>query len=299
VPEYETLVVPPGATWTSLTRTRSIFERDVLPNYLSRTRWFPERNPENIAARVTAAIPLTNDGVNRPWLVMFGARHRGERGRFAMPVRIRWEHLDRKHYDPRALAAVRQTAREGVLVDVATEQDFIATILKNLHSRIMLEESGLKLEYRPTVRLLEMAPRPIESVQPVQAEQTNTTALVDDTYVVKVYRKLDDDLNPEIEMGRFLTDVAGYTNTPALLGSVELRGPDFYCAVAIVHAFVQNQGDAWTVSGHAIDRYIDAQRLVGATDDTSAADEMAAYRRAVAPSGRPGAAESTAPGSTA
>src|SRR5262249_19563465 len=40
VPEYETLVVPPGATWTSLTRTRSIFERDVLPNYLSRTRWF-------------------------------------------------------------------------------------------------------------------------------------------------------------------------------------------------------------------------------------------------------------------
>jgi maltose alpha-D-glucosyltransferase/alpha-amylase len=282
VPEYETLVVPPGATWTSLTRTRSIFERDVLPSYLARTRWFPERDATNIAARVTAVVPLANEGIDRPWLVLFSAQHRGERGRYTMPVQIRWEHLDRKHYDPKALAAVRQTAREGALVDVATEKDLIAIILKNLHNRIIFEESGLKLEYRPTVRLLEMAPRPIESVRPVQTEQTNTTALVDDTYVVKVYRKLDDGLNPEIEMGRFLTDVAGYANTPALLGSVELHGPDFHSAVAVVHTFIQNQGDAWTVSGHAIDRYIDAQRLLGATDDTSANDEKAAYLRTMA-----------------
>ncbi len=285
-PEYETLVVPPGATWTSLTRTRSIFEHYVLPDYLARTRWFPERNAANIAVRVTAAVPLTNEGADRPWLILFSAKHRGERGRYAMPVQIRWEHLDRKHYDPKALAAVRQTAREGALVDVATEKQLIAIILKNLHSRVAFEESGLKLEYRPTVRLLEMAPRPVEAVRPVQTEQTNTTALIDDTFVVKVYRKLDDGLNPEIEMGRFLTDVAGYSNTPALLGSVELHGPDFHSAVAIVHTFIQNQGDAWTVSGNAIDRYIDAQRLIGAADDSSANDEKAAYLRTVAQIGR-------------
>jgi len=286
VPEYETLVVPPGATWTSLTRTRSIFERDVLPIYLARTRWFPERNAANISARVTAAVPLANEGIDRPWLILFNARVRDTVGRYAMPVRIRWERLDRKNFDPRALAAVRQTAREGALMDVATDKELIAIILKNLHGRVAFEESGLRIEYRPTVRLLEMTPREVESVQPVQTEQTNTTALVDDTYVVKVYRKLDNELNPEIEMGRFLTDVAGYANTPALLGSVELRGPDFYCAVAIVHAFVQNQGDAWTVAGNAIDRYIDAQRLVGTADNTSAKDEKSAYLRTMALIGR-------------
>ena len=258
----------------------------MLPAYLARMRWFPERNAANISARVTAAVPLTNDGIDRPWLILFSAKHRGERGRYTMPVKIRWEHLDRKHYDPRALAAVRQTAREGALVDVATDRDLIAIVLRNLHNRVAFEESGLKLEYRPTVRLLEMAPRTIESVRAVQTEQTNTTALVDDTFVVKVYRKLDDGLNPEIEMGRFLTDVAGYANTPALLGSVELYGPDFHSAVAIVHTFIQNQGDAWTVSGNAIDRYIDAQRLVGATDDSSANDEKAAYLRTMALIGR-------------
>ena len=45
VPEFETLVVPVGATWVSLARTRGVFERDVLPGYLARTRWYPERSP--------------------------------------------------------------------------------------------------------------------------------------------------------------------------------------------------------------------------------------------------------------
>src|SRR6202161_2199571 len=37
-PEFETLVVPLGATWVSLARTRSVFESDVLPGFLARTR---------------------------------------------------------------------------------------------------------------------------------------------------------------------------------------------------------------------------------------------------------------------
>ena len=46
--------------------------------------------------------------------------------------------------------------------------------------------------------------------------------MVDNEYVVKLYRKLEGgQLNPEIEVGRFLTEVAGFANAPALLGSVE------------------------------------------------------------------------------
>src|SRR6478752_3187071 len=48
VPEFETLVVPLGATWVSLARTRGVFERDVLPGHLARTRWYPERSAKAI-----------------------------------------------------------------------------------------------------------------------------------------------------------------------------------------------------------------------------------------------------------
>ncbi len=67
-------------------------------------------------------------------------------------------------------------------------------------------------------------------------------------------------------MGRFLTEVAGYANTPALLGGVELIDGDQKSAIAIVHAFVQNQGDAWTVTSAYLDRFVDEQRLLATTE---------------------------------
>lgn len=279
VPDYETLVVPLNATWMSLARTRSIFERDVLPSHLARARWFPERSAGAITARVPAAVPLTKDQESRPWLVIFDATHRGQSGRYAIPIRIRWDRLDRRNYDAKNLAAVRQGSREGTLIDAAYESDLIAGIIDDLRHCATFEEGHLRLAYVPTERLASIAEEPIENVRAVQTEQSNSTALVDQKFVVKLYRTLENGINPEVEVGRFLTDVAGFTNTPALIGSVELTGPDIQAAIAIVHAFVGNQGDAWTVSSAALDRFVDEQRLVGAIDSAPAFEEKAAYQR--------------------
>jgi maltose alpha-D-glucosyltransferase/alpha-amylase len=286
VPEYETLVVPLGATWMSLARTRSIFERDVLPSHLARSRWFPEPSANAITARVPAAIPLMEDQNSRPWLVIFDVTHHGQSGRYAMPIRIRWDRLDRDNYDANAIAAVRQASREGTLIDAAQEKDLIAGIIHNLRHRAVFEENELRLSYIPTERLTEIVDEPINNVRAVQTEQSNSTALVDDKFVVKLYRKLENGINPEVEVGRFLTDVANFANTPALLGSVELSGPDTEAAVAIVHAFVGNQGDAWTVSSAALDRFVDEQRLVGASDSTPALEEKAVYQRYMTQTGK-------------
>ncbi len=62
VPEFETLVVPLGATWVSLARTRSVFERDVLPGHLARTRWYPERSAAAIRPNLISAIPFCDIG---------------------------------------------------------------------------------------------------------------------------------------------------------------------------------------------------------------------------------------------
>ncbi len=133
--EFETLVVPLGATWMTLGRTRGIFERDVLPVYLSRARWFPQRDHKAIQTRLTSASPLAPEGENRPWFAFFEAtEHGGPVVRYIMPLQVQWTRFDRDQYDPRALAAVRQGAREGRLVDVASEPAFITTLLYNIRN---------------------------------------------------------------------------------------------------------------------------------------------------------------------
>ena len=77
VPEFETLVVPVGSTWMSLARARGVFERDVLPPYLARTRWYPERSAKAIEPTLTSAIPFCDIGDNRPYLGFFEATQRG------------------------------------------------------------------------------------------------------------------------------------------------------------------------------------------------------------------------------
>src|SRR5665647_3529234 len=236
VPEFETLVVPLGATWMSLARTRGVFERDVLPEYLARTRWYPERSAQEIHPTLTSAIPFCNIGDNRPWLLFLEATtERGATTRYVLPMRIEWVRFDRERYNPHAYAAVRQGAREGTLLDVATDEIFIALLLRNLRETLTVEENGLRLEFRPTTRLSDKPIKPPEHIRAVETEQTNSTALVDNEYVVKIYRKLESGINPEIEMGRFLTDVAGFANTPALLGSVELAEGDKTSAVSYTH----------------------------------------------------------------
>ncbi|HXB77058.1 MAG TPA: maltose alpha-D-glucosyltransferase [Bradyrhizobium sp.] len=286
VPEFETLVVPVGATWVSLARTRGVFERDVMPGHLARSRWYPEHDPSQIRPTLTSAIPFCDIGDNRPWLTFFEPKQNEGSVRYTMPLQIEWVRFDRERFNPHALAAVRQGAREGTLLDVAFDPIFHGLLLRNLRQSLTIEENGMGLEFRPTSRF---SPRPIkqpERVTVVDVGPLSSMALLDDNYCVKLYRKLEPGINPEMEIGRFLTEVVGFANTPAMLGGVELADGETRSAVAIVHAFVGNQGDAWTVAAAHLDRFVEEQRLLTTRGIPGESDERLPLLRHMSQIGR-------------
>jgi maltose alpha-D-glucosyltransferase/alpha-amylase len=287
VPEFETLVIPLNSTWVALARERGVFERDVLPGHLARSRWYPERSAKAIRPILISAIPFCDIGDNRPWLAFFETAERGVATRYVLPMQIEWVRFDRERYNPQALAAVRQGAREGVLLDAATDEIFIALLLRNLSQSLTVEEGGLRLEFRPTSRFSDRPIRPPERIRAGgRIGQSNSTALVDEDYVVKIYRKLEVGVNPEIEIGRFLTEVAGFANSPALLGTVELIEGEQRSAIGVVHAIVPNQGDAWTVTSAYLDRFVDEQRLLAVGDEPKDSEDEISYRRYLSQTGK-------------
>ena len=216
VPEFETLVVPVGSTWVSMARERGMFERDVLPGHLARSRWYPERSPRAIHPKLVSATPFCDIGDNRPYLAFFEAKQRGETARYVLPMQIEWVRFDREHYNPKALAAVRQGAREGTLLDVATDPIFIGLMLRNLREKLVVDESeqGLKLEFRPTSKFDGSAIREPDRIRAFENEFPHSSALVDHGYAAKLFRKLEPGIHPGIEIGHFLTEVAGFANAP-------------------------------------------------------------------------------------
>ena len=68
---------------------------------------------------------------------------------------------------------MRQGAREGTLLDVATDQIFIALLLRNLRESLVVEEGELQLEFTPTSKFSDKPVRQPERIRAVETEQSN------------------------------------------------------------------------------------------------------------------------------
>ena len=78
------------------------------------------------------------------------------------------------------------------------------------------------------------------------AEQSNTAVLFDDRLFLKLFRRLQQEENPDVEMGRFLTEIAHFPRIPPFLGEIALSSPgSAKTTVAMLQGLVQNQGDGW------------------------------------------------------
>jgi maltose alpha-D-glucosyltransferase/alpha-amylase len=282
--EFETLVLTQG--WSSLAQgqSRSVLERDVLPAFLASKRWFAERGNSSTSVRISATIPLVPSD---PGLGLAIIETKGSQApaNYLLPLTISWTRLDRGRYNPNALAAVRRGSREGTLLDATTDPSFIAFMLENLRASATIATNHGCIEFKPTSELSKSAPTAMNDVRAVDTEQSNTTVVVETDCVVKLFRRLEPGINPEIEVGRFLTETVRFSHAPPLLGSVELAENGTTGAIAVVHGFVQNQGDAWTVTGAYLDRFVEEQRLLTA-EAAGESDEQAAYLRRVHQVGR-------------
>jgi maltose alpha-D-glucosyltransferase/alpha-amylase len=278
-PEFETLVVTGG--WRSLLqgRSRSVLERDVLPAFLAGHRWFAERGNLSTSTSIIGTMPLATADPELG-LALIEAKGRHETATYLLPLTIRWTRLDRVRHNPNALAAVRRGPREGTLLDATADPSFIAFVLDNLRGSQRIESDHRCIEFQPTSGFYASNPTDIQNVRAVDTEQSNTTVVVGNQYVLKLFRRLEPGINPEIEVGRFLTDTLAFSNTPPLLGAIELEENGVRSAVAVVHRFIENQGDAWTVTGAYLDRFVEEQRLLTA-EAAGHSDEQAAYLRRI------------------
>ena len=79
----------------------------------------------------------------------------------------------------------------------------------------------------------------------LRVEQSNTSVVLGERLILKLYRLLEPGESPDLEVSAFLTD-AGFADTPAVAGAM-VYSPDGGqpAAAAMLQAFVPSSGDAW------------------------------------------------------
>ncbi len=92
-------------------------------------------------------------------------------------------------------------------------------------------------------------------------EQSNTSAVFQNRVILKLFRRLHLGVNPDLEVGRYLTERASLEHVPDVGGALEyVVGQGEPMTLAVLHQYIPNQGDAWVYTLDELSRYFERIR---------------------------------------
>jgi len=90
------------------------------------------------------------------------------------------------------------------------------------------------------------------------AEQSNTSILYDERFILKIFRRLAPGLNPDSEIGQYLTEKTSFRQIPPFAGSIECTAASGEsCTLAMLQGLVANEGDGWKWTLEELNRYLE------------------------------------------
>ncbi len=163
-----------------------------------------------------------------------------------------------------AVAKVRQQASVGVMGDAFADETFCRALVKAIGERreIATAQGKASIQTDCSVRPARGRRRRFSPVARPQGSSSNTVVVMGDRLILKGYRRLRTGTSPELEMGLYLTDVVHYANCAPLAGVLEHRDKDGEPRLlALLQAYVANQGDGWTYSLEYLRRHLEEHRM--------------------------------------
>ncbi|MDF2096298.1 maltose alpha-D-glucosyltransferase [Aquibaculum arenosum] len=268
LPELFTLALRGGRLERLLEgREKQLLEQEVLPAFLPRQRWFAAKGESVLSARLQSIATLGEEaGLLSVVEVAF---KEADKQSYLLPLNSHW---GEEQVQPGApllpvtLARVRKGSLLGALVDSAFDERFAWHLVEAMRQQKQQTVASGLLRFHGTSALSEMVLD--EPPKPLAVEQSNVSIAFGRQALLKLYRRLRTGEQPDVEVPRFLTEVANFRSTPAHFGMVELEeNGGARTVLASLSAFVENQGDAWGVFVHALERIIEDTILRAGSDE--------------------------------
>ena len=137
---------------------------------------------------------------------------------------------------------------EGYLVDALHQEDFRKLLFDNIVQAT--ENPELKLIFHKGTQFND---KEYKSSKFMGLEQSNTSIIFNDAFVLKIFRRIYVSTNPDYEISRFLTERMHFKSSPAYTGSINLALPEGNITLGLMQELVTNQGDAWKFMLEEID----------------------------------------------
>ncbi|MCC6124803.1 MAG: maltose alpha-D-glucosyltransferase [Pirellulales bacterium] len=240
-----------------------------LPRFLATRRWFGGKAKAIRATTIADAIPLelADEQLDASFLLLKVEYLEDEPETYLLPLAFAAGDRAKQMMDERSpgLVAHLQVAgddksEEGVLYDAMGEERFNRALLEIIGSRRRFAGSGSKLSGRPTRFFRELrgpADEPLPA-RTLKIEQSNSSVVYGDRLLLKLFRRIEEGVNPELELGTFLAETASFPHVAPIAGALDYRDANGACStVAVLLGFIRSEIDAWSYTQDAVDRFFE------------------------------------------
>jgi maltose alpha-D-glucosyltransferase/alpha-amylase len=226
----------------------------LLPTFLAGNRWYAGKARSLQRVEVIDHVPV-GVGKGRPgaFVVLAHVEYRdGEPETYVLPVSVASAHHAEQLLVDHPNAAIawvhlRSTGERLLLFDALADTTFSDTVLAAFRGRRSFRgSSGAELRTSTTSQFRAALQGADDlTVQHLTAEQSNSTSVFGNRLVMKTFRRAQEGENPDLELGRFLTQ-QGFAHSAPLLGALEYcKGQGEARTLGVLYGYVPNEGDAW------------------------------------------------------
>jgi maltose alpha-D-glucosyltransferase/alpha-amylase len=159
------------------------------------------------------------------------------------------------------IASVISGKKSGLLHDAVFDDRTCSELLSFIENAEELEGRHGRIRCTPGKSfraILGSANMPLP-VRRGSAEQSNTSILYGDRFILKLLRRQEPGLNPDAEIGQYLTDRAHFERVPPFAGLIEYQPREDAAPsiLAMLQGLVANEGDGWTWTTEELERYFE------------------------------------------
>ncbi len=260
------------AGWESILEAtgRLRLETVELPEYLPKQRWFAGKSREIKSVRIADWIPVgvplnaSSDASQSALVLVQVEFDTGPPDLYFLPLAMSFGDAENELQQtaPNAIIAPVLSQRgAGFLYDGAFDDRTCALLFSLIEnaSRITVGRGNLRgIRGKAFLDLMAPAETTLQ-VRRNSAEQSNTSILFGDRFILKLFRRQEPGLNPDAEIGQYLTEKTNFDRIPPFAGSIEVDGlaaiDGKLASLAMLQGLVANEGDGWKWTLEELARY--------------------------------------------
>jgi len=239
----------------------------VLLDYIRGRRWFRGKARASWALQILDVIPIHSPEVAANLVLIEVEYTEGDPETYILPLTSAPAEQAGEimaEYPHASIARLKPGKEDGdnesLLYDALVNKNFCKFLIEAIGRRRRFKgKAGEVLASRTQVFRNVRGPAEVSlEPVPVKVEQTNTSVVYGDRLILKLFRRMEEGINPELEIGRFLTERTAFPHISQVAGALEYhRKKGEIITLATLQSFVPNEGDAWQYALDFLNRYFE------------------------------------------